>query len=735
MRLSLTLIFCALFVSGYYPRVSLSQGEIELSTFSIAQIVATVNQAEFPIPGIRQSLLSKLNTAQSAYDRGNTKGAISALEAFQHHVEAQSGKHISPHDAATLRSRSAATIKALLRGLKLGLVAVGAAGATLSVSDPDSPLFGLTIELPAGAVSETTTIGVEVSGIPESAALLPDHQPVGPWVRLTSSEVFFNQPILVRFPLSLASLPPEAISEPEFLRAVSIDSFSGRPQPLLTVVDRQAGIVEFETGHFSFFGLSFSRRCWSLASERWQINTLRYFIKSTKANSLFTGREDIIRQGFQAWERTCRLRFEEVADEDDAQIVVRDFLPIFVRGIQAVGNYIDQVVFERQFVILGHTQFPFFGLSLETELEDNDTIVIGINSDVILGATSRPVNDVFLHTITHEIGHAIGIAHSACEGAIMSTSVSQVFTALQPDDVAALESKYGRPTCTGSLAYITNIGSDTVSVIDTSTHTVRATITVPSFPFAVDVSPSRGRVYVAHNGSSVSVIDSSTNSLITNIPVEQGAQGVAATPDGSRVYVTATFGQHVSVIDASTFAISARIPIQQSQAIAITPNGTRAYVTSFAGPLSVINTSTNTVIASIPGVGGYPAIAPNGMRAYIGGALGVSVINTATNDIEAVIPGVGYTSGVVNPAGTRLYVVNQSTDTLTVINTGNNAVIASISTGGIPQGVSVTPDGSRVYVANFGSDNVSVIDTSTNRVITNVPVGSGPIAFGNFISR
>jgi YVTN family beta-propeller protein len=50
-------------------------------------------------------------------------------------------------------------------------------------------------------------------------------------------------------------------------------------------------------------------------------------------------------------------------------------------------------------------------------------------------------------------------------------------------------------------------------------------------------------------------------------------------------------------------------------------------------------------------------------------------------------------------------------------------------------GVAVTPDGSRVYIANQSSNNVSVIDTTTNTVTTTVPVGSDPFAFGVFIQQ
>jgi YVTN family beta-propeller protein len=77
-------------------------------------------------------------------------------------------------------------------------------------------------------------------------------------------------------------------------------------------------------------------------------------------------------------------------------------------------------------------------------------------------------------------------------------------------------------------AYITNHGSGNVSVIDTATNKVTATIAVGGAPFGVAVSPDGGTVYVANTDSgNVSVIatttntvvDTATNKVIATIPV------------------------------------------------------------------------------------------------------------------------------------------------------------------------------------------------------------------------
>jgi YVTN family beta-propeller protein len=92
-------------------------------------------------------------------------------------------------------------------------------------------------------------------------------------------------------------------------------------------------------------------------------------------------------------------------------------------------------------------------------------------------------------------------------------------------------------------AYITNFGDNTVSVIDTATDTVIATIPVGDRPYGVAVTPDGSKVYVANQGfnprfvSTVSVIDAATNTVSATIRGGRDPIGVAVSPDGSKVYV------------------------------------------------------------------------------------------------------------------------------------------------------------------------------------------------------
>jgi YVTN family beta-propeller protein len=81
-------------------------------------------------------------------------------------------------------------------------------------------------------------------------------------------------------------------------------------------------------------------------------------------------------------------------------------------------------------------------------------------------------------------------------------------------------------------AYVT---TNAVSVIDTATNTVVATIPVGVSPIGVAITPDGTRAYVTNEGSNtvsgtVSVIDTATNTVVATIPVGPGPFGIAITP-------------------------------------------------------------------------------------------------------------------------------------------------------------------------------------------------------------
>ncbi len=290
-------------------------------------------------------------------------------------------------------------------------------------------------------------------------------------------------------------------------------------------------------------------------------------------------------------------------------------------------------------------------------------------------------------------------------------------------------------------AYITNINDGTVSVIDTATDTVTATVNVGNWPHGIAVNPDGTKVYVGNSRSdTVSVIDTATNAVIDTVPVESGPAGVAVNPEGTKVYVTNSGSNTVSVIDTATNTITATVPVGSYPfGITVTPDGTRVYLVNVdSQTVSVIDTATNTVTATVP-VGGGPVwitMNPGGTKVYVTNQISntVSVIDTATNTVTTTVNVGDFPEGIaVNPAGTRVYVANRYSNTVSVVDTATNTVTATVDLGSYPCGVGFIPDGTKVYVANTWDNTVSVIDTATNTVTATVNVGTGPVALGQFI--
>lgn len=120
-------------------------------------------------------------------------------------------------------------------------------------------------------------------------------------------------------------------------------------------------------------------------------------------------------------------------------------------------------------------------------------------------------------------------------------------------------------TAPAQTAYVTNIFTNTVSVINTETNTEVTTIPVGSSPIAVAAAPNGTRVYVANqNSGNVSVINTATNTVIATVPVGIGPSGVAITPDSTRAYVTNQASGNVSVINTATNTVTATIPTSGS---------------------------------------------------------------------------------------------------------------------------------------------------------------------------
>src|SRR5712672_1805604 len=139
--------------------------------------------------------------------------------------------------------------------------------------------------------------------------------------------------------------------------------------------------------------------------------------------------------------------------------------------------------------------------------------------------------------------------------------------------------------------------------------------------------------------------------------------------------------------------------------------------------ISVIDGATNTVVQTIPVTGApvHMAFSPDAARLYVGLAsvnpaeTKLVVIDQATNNIIDSIP-LPFSPGplVIAPDLIHAWVIeDNATNRIAVVNLTTKSVETVVGTGVFPIGLAISLDGTRLYVANNSSDTVWVIDTAT----------------------
>jgi YVTN family beta-propeller protein len=126
-----------------------------------------------------------------------------------------------------------------------------------------------------------------------------------------------------------------------------------------------------------------------------------------------------------------------------------------------------------------------------------------------------------------------------------------------------------------------------------------------------------------------------------------------------------------------------------------------AYVANYGeGSISVIDAANNALVATVP-VGSYPSspvVNPAGTRLYVVG-LDLSIIDTATNSVVAKLPGIGAPmafdpSGNLLYDGKRLYVTDGFASTISVVGTLAGTEVVTLPGAGIvigPENPPITP--------------------------------------------
>ena len=293
--------------------------------------------------------------------------------------------------------------------------------------------------------------------------------------------------------------------------------------------------------------------------------------------------------------------------------------------------------------------------------------------------------------------------------------------------------------------FVTATDSDRVAVIDPSTGEVTDLIGVGNSPIRIAMRPDGLRAFVSNTGSdSVSVINTQTKAVIGTITNGIGnmPQELAVSPNGQRLFVVHQGDSFVSVINPSNGSLIGTVNIGGTEArdVIVTSNSAFAYVANYdLGEVDKIQAS-NGNLTRIPTEAGPRrlAITPDQGLVFSTDYLGdaVSAIDTSDNSVTTITDGIGHhPRGIaITPDGSETWVTNVDDGTVSVIDNDTLTVIGDpITVGDTPWHVIITPDGDWAYVSNSGDATVTVINTETKEIDKTLTMTDG-IGLGPFFS-
>ena len=245
-------------------------------------------------------------------------------------------------------------------------------------------------------------------------------------------------------------------------------------------------------------------------------------------------------------------------------------------------------------------------------------------------------------------------------------------------DVAPLQRPHGVGWLPdGRRVAVTSETDSLVALVDVIERRVVARVrTGQGGSHMLALSRDGARAYVANIGSgSVSMLDLEGRYLLRTTPTGAGAEGIALTPDGAELWVTNRAANTVTVLDAETLTpldtlASADFPIR----VTFTPGGRMALVTNArSGTLRLFDAVRRDTVATIA----MPVDSTKTRGTMLGTEFG---------------RGTGVPIGVlVGGDGRTAYVANANADLVTMVDLVTRRVTGWLPTGREPDGLAWVP--------------------------------------------
>lgn len=190
----------------------------------------------------------------------------------------------------------------------------------------------------------------------------------------------------------------------------------------------------------------------------------------------------------------------------------------------------------------------------------------------------------------------------------------------------------------------------------------------------------------------------------------------------------------ITVVDLGLRTVVGQINVGTTpRELLVLPGNRTGFVTENGGVVRRLDLKLRVSVATIP-VGSNPGsltATPDARFLYVAneGSNDVSVIDIAANMEIKKIP-VGVTPVQVNmrPDGRFVYAVNQDSASISIIDTATNTVVNTVTVGNRPNQFAIDPPQRRAYIPNTASNSLTIFDLTTNSVLSSLALpGASPV--------
>lgn len=238
--------------------------------------------------------------------------------------------------------------------------------------------------------------------------------------------------------------------------------------------------------------------------------------------------------------------------------------------------------------------------------------------------------------------------------------------------------------------------------------------------------------------NTATVIRTVDNSVVSRAYVDRGPHEAFFAPDNRTIWIGTRGVSSVNIIDGMNGTLLGKIPTGKGPSkVLFSPNGTTAYVNHIFEPvISVIDVPTKKVSYNITGLA--DTFSSDMMISADGGSLWaahkmtgqVSVIDLAARKVVSVLetgPETNHPNFAIVNGTTYAFVTVAAMNATRVYSQSSPGeapfFVKNISASGVqPHGIWPSADNTRMYVVNEHSDTMDVIDTSSLEVIKTVHI-------------